>query len=241
MPTFVIVNKMYLTIENPDHLCYEADQVIPNRFGYIFDPAFNMFVHAQVPEGMEPDCIRAIRVEPYTETIQTSHVDEETGETIITTSTVDHPASFQIVVHEAKLQRKRAIQWNALRDERNRRLTLSDWTQLPDAQLKFSEQQKEEWRVYRQTLRDMPTTTVHPGKPQWPVEPGYVPPQPIPEVPEEPLVLQPEFIPPPPVVEPVVDPEPPVEEIVVPTPQEILAGGETTPVVNETPVDQVTN
>lgn len=39
---------------------------------------------------------------------------------------------------------------------RNSKLFASDWTQLPDSPL--SESKKEEWRVYRQTLRDFPDT-----------------------------------------------------------------------------------
>ncbi len=235
MPTFVIVNKMYLTIENPQHLHYEADAINPTQFGYIFVPN-NMFEHAQVPEGMEYDCIRAVRIDPTTETVQTSHIDEETGETIITTQTIEKPASFYIAVHEQKLARKRAIQWNALRDERNKRLALCDWTQLPDAQLKFTEQQKEEWRAYRQALRDIPLNTAHPANPVWPTEPGYIPPQPIPEVPEEPLVMQPEFLPPP--VPEVIEPTPVVDP--TPTPAEYAPFDAPIETPTETPVEAPT-
>ena len=44
-------------------------------------------------------------------------------------------------------------QEDAIRVERNRLLKLSDWTQMPDNQL--SDSKKEEWRVYRQKLRDL--------------------------------------------------------------------------------------
>lgn len=53
--------------------------------------------------------------------------------------------------------------------QRNKRLVDSDWTQLVDAQLE--EDQKEEWRRYRQMLRDI---TSQPGFPEnvvWPEQP----------------------------------------------------------------------
>lgn len=42
----------------------------------------------------------------------------------------------------------------ALRGERTNRLYLSDWTQTADAPL--TPEKKEEWRLYRQALRDIP-------------------------------------------------------------------------------------
>ena len=41
-----------------------------------------------------------------------------------------------------------------LRHERNLRLSLCDWTVLPDSPL--TEEKKNEWKVYRQKLRDLP-------------------------------------------------------------------------------------
>lgn len=41
-------------------------------------------------------------------------------------------------------------------EERNRELTASDWTQVPDSPL--SDEKKDAWRVYRQALRDFPNT-----------------------------------------------------------------------------------
>ena len=49
-------------------------------------------------------------------------------------------------------------QWaEMLRRERDIRLVTSDWTQVPDSPL--TEIQKEQWKVYRQVLRDLPATT----------------------------------------------------------------------------------
>ena len=58
-----------------------------------------------------------------------------------------------------------------LRQDRNRRLTGSDWTQLPDAPTVNAA----EWKVYRQALRDLPQNTTYPNEPQWPTAPGDTP------------------------------------------------------------------
>ena len=45
---------------------------------------------------------------------------------------------------------------NLIRQERDRRLAECDWTQAADVPL--SEEKKEEWRIYRQQLRDFIST-----------------------------------------------------------------------------------
>ena len=54
-----------------------------------------------------------------------------------------------------------------LRAERNALLAASDWTQAPDAPTANDAA----WKVYRQTLRDLPQRTVYPNAPQWPTAP----------------------------------------------------------------------
>lgn len=56
------------------------------------------------------------------------------------------------------------------RIERNKLLTSSDWTQLPDIPL--SDSKKTEWQTYRQALRDMPSQEgFDPLNPTFPTEP----------------------------------------------------------------------
>jgi hypothetical protein len=55
---------------------------------------------------------------------------------------------------------------DALRDERNRRLAASDWTQVPDAPV-----DRLAWAEYRQALRDLPANTTDPRNPNWPTTP----------------------------------------------------------------------
>lgn len=57
---------------------------------------------------------------------------------------------------------------NSVRNNRDKLLLESDWTQLQDAPL--TEEQRQAWAVYRQSLRDLPATVdinniVYPEKP----------------------------------------------------------------------------
>lgn len=56
--------------------------------------------------------------------------------------------------------------WNALRSERNARLSACDWTRLDDVQC-----DKEAWSQYRQDLRNLPKTVTDPTNVTWPVPP----------------------------------------------------------------------
>jgi hypothetical protein len=66
---------------------------------------------------------------------------------------------------EEKEQRRRD-KWDSLRDERNKLLSDSDWTQVADAPV-----DNLKWAVYRQTLRDLPQNTTNPFTIAWPVKP----------------------------------------------------------------------
>jgi hypothetical protein len=66
-----------------------------------------------------------------------------------------------------------------LRSIRDQLLYLSDWTQLNDVQTKLSDQQKQDWDNYRQTLRDLPQNIDNPKEmvsdpnhPNWPINPN---------------------------------------------------------------------
>ena len=64
---------------------------------------------------------------------------------------------------------KAGPKWDALRVERDKRLTACDWTQLSDSPL--SVQTKADWADYRQVLRDLPANTVDPEVVIYPVTP----------------------------------------------------------------------
>ena len=54
--------------------------------------------------------------------------------------------------------------------ERGQKLELSDWTQFADSPL--TDSKKEEWKTYRQALRDLPTANGWPRTHTWPTEPS---------------------------------------------------------------------
>lgn len=56
-----------------------------------------------------------------------------------------------------------------LREQRDRLLAQSDWTQMPDAPLSESDQAA--WRVYRQQLRDLPEAITDSANFIWPGPP----------------------------------------------------------------------
>tara|TARA_R100000808_G_scaffold22121_1_gene48012 strand:- start:110 stop:370 length:261 start_codon:yes stop_codon:yes gene_type:complete len=56
--------------------------------------------------------------------------------------------------------------WASLRRERNDKLTESDWMANSDVTM------SDDWKSYRQSLRDLPANTADPANPTWPTEPG---------------------------------------------------------------------
>ncbi len=58
---------------------------------------------------------------------------------------------------------------NFIRQERDRRLAECDWTQVADVPL--TEEKKNEWILYRQLLRNLPSTIVDVSPINWPSKP----------------------------------------------------------------------
>ena len=58
----------------------------------------------------------------------------------------------------------------ALRHYRDTLLRESDWTQFTDSPL--SDSKKNEWKIYRQQLRDLPAASSNPENPGWPTKPS---------------------------------------------------------------------
>ena len=103
-------------------------------------------VHVAVPEGLDPQCLMAVR-------------DPETGEITLTQD-------------PTKVQAKLATAWAQLRAERNRRLAATDWTQMNDSPL--SQANRTAWSSYRQELRDLPDEVTDPTQVEWPLDPTQV-------------------------------------------------------------------
>ena len=60
--------------------------------------------------------------------------------------------------------------WKELRTERNKRLAECDWVVIRATSTDTPI--PEEWKVYMQALRDLPSTTEDPANPVWPVQPA---------------------------------------------------------------------
>lgn len=63
------------------------------------------------------------------------------------------------------------LSWSELRSRRNNLLSNTDWIAVSDNNL--TEDQKEKWKIYRQQLRDFPSTISDPTNPDinWPIPP----------------------------------------------------------------------
>jgi len=71
---------------------------------------------------------------------------------------------------EEELREASRDYWKEFRNKRDFLLSQSDWTQGNDSPLNL--QQKQEWVVYRQVLRDLPENTNDPKNPEWPSLPS---------------------------------------------------------------------
>ena len=72
----------------------------------------------------------------------------------------------------AELQQRTDAVATSVRADRNTRLTASDYTQLAD----YLKQDQQQWRIYRQQLRDVPQQAGFPRSIVWPTVPGSSPP-----------------------------------------------------------------
>ena len=79
------------------------------------------------------------------------------------TDNEDATAAEQEAAYRAQ---KDAEQAKSVRDDRNKRLTESDWTQVADAPV-----DQAAWATYRQALRDVPSQAGFPWDVQWPTQP----------------------------------------------------------------------
>lgn len=56
--------------------------------------------------------------------------------------------------------------WEILRTERNQKLEKTDWMATSDYTM------SDDWKTYRQALRNLPANTADPANPTWPEEPS---------------------------------------------------------------------
>jgi len=87
--------------------------------------------------------------------------DAKTGESIVREM---NDAEYAEWLNEAP--KRESQQAASVREERNKRLKDSDWTQVSDAPVN-----QVVWATYRQTLRDVPSQVGFPWEIQWPIKP----------------------------------------------------------------------
>lgn len=61
------------------------------------------------------------------------------------------------------------IGWASIRTKRDQLIASTDWTQMIDSPLEADK--REEFKIYRQALRDLPQSTDNPDEIVWPVKP----------------------------------------------------------------------
>jgi hypothetical protein len=80
-------------------------------------------------------------------------------------------SSFYLeVTDEIQLDEAKNNQIDIFRFARNKKLSDSDWTQLPNSPL--TDEKKNEWNTYRGLLRNLPTSVTNPWIIDWPTQPS---------------------------------------------------------------------
>lgn len=98
--------------------------------------------------------------------------------------TIEELTEEEIAINREK---KRQLDWIPFREQRDRLLRESDWTQISDYSL-ISEEERVLWAEYRQELRDLPETYPDPFTIVWPSKPEPIVVFSEPEVTEEPVI-----------------------------------------------------
>lgn len=79
--------------------------------------------------------------------------------------TPEEDAAWNEMMARGATDRQIEIQ-KEIRNERNRLLAASDWTQIGDAPV-----DRAAWAAYRQALRDLPSQPGFPAEIDWPIKP----------------------------------------------------------------------
>jgi len=132
----------------------------------------------QVPDGWDERCVRVVgnvlSNVTITETLTSALPLKGYTETQITDGLGNHvDTKYVKVVEREDVELRQALasrDAEMFRHERDSLLQKSDWTQTNDCPL--SADKVEEWKVYRQALRDLPANTANVRKPVWPTRPN---------------------------------------------------------------------
>lgn len=148
----------YAYVENG--IVKEANRPLPNVWGNISN--FDTFdIQTLISFGWYPYEYR------YTTTRPENWMSNGTEFEITDSLVIEHELVREKAVDE--IQAETINEWGNVRSRRNIELEESDWTQLVDAP--FTAEQKESWKTYRQTLRDI-TNYENPWIIVWPTKPS---------------------------------------------------------------------
>jgi hypothetical protein len=125
---------------------------------YFYSPETKGFYNSDI-HGSMPSDVFEISEEHYRTLLE----GQSLGKTIVYKS-----RKLQLVDFVAP-----PLTWDQIRQTRDSKLAASDWTQMPDTQL--SEESKEDWRTYRQVLRDITESFSEPDDVVWPMAPNATP------------------------------------------------------------------
>lgn len=138
--------------------------------GEVVSDLARAFPNSSIPMFPSPEDLEALGVDPILEGAQPqttrfqsvvrSGPEETNGQWFWVYAAVDWGQEAIDAATEA--------QWVSVRTERNKKLSDSDWTQLPDCPLTNTKQTQ--WATYRQALRDI-TSQTDPFNIVWPQEP----------------------------------------------------------------------
>jgi hypothetical protein len=128
-----------------------------------------LFPNTSFPKFLTPEAVESFgfgmydftsQPEPgkYQKVVEVEPVKDEQGIYRQTWAVVDMNDEEKAAEDERKA--------DAVRAERNNRLSASDWTQVADAPV-----DKQAWASYRQALRDVPAQAGFPWGVQWPTQP----------------------------------------------------------------------
>jgi len=135
-------------------LLYTSDVITSNVTIFPYASG-DIYSHSEIPDNTDQNYIRFL----------TGQQPETIGKFLTSNYELDFTTDTFLSAY------KRWFLKDVIRD-RNIKLTESDWTQISDNSL--SDSIKEAWRVYRQTLRDLPSNTEDPDNPIWPIRPDEV-------------------------------------------------------------------
>tara|TARA_Y100000004_G_scaffold31402_1_gene32847 strand:+ start:867 stop:1388 length:522 start_codon:yes stop_codon:yes gene_type:complete len=121
-------------------------------------PPYEMSVRDGVEE-IDGQWFTRFVVGPIFTDTTTESFDEDGNVTTISLTAAENEAAYR-----ARIDAEASSKY---RDQRNRLLAASDWTQLADSSADASA-----WATYRQALRDLPTTDGWPHNITWPTEPS---------------------------------------------------------------------